>query len=181
MLRPVWVIICCILLFASVVLAESDCEPRYHWPEYPPFSPGSWAWPTAGGWELPQSCQNYGIAPATTEPPPPQVIVVYPPLAAPPVRANQNIMGNSVSLSPPAASVPNTPAAASPQLGSPLYLIAQKDGVIHAARSYGVDGGVVHYIDLDGTRKDVPLDRVDRTQSAELNRERHVEFHLPPE
>ena len=181
MRRPVWVIICCILLFASVVLAESDCEPRYHWPEYAPFSPGSWAWPTAGGWELPPSCQNYGVGPATTEPPPPQVIVVYPPLAAPPVQANQNIIGNCPSLSPPAVSVPNTPAATSPQWGSPLYLIAQKDGVIRAAQSYRVDGGLVYYVDLDGARKVVPLDRVDRGLTGELNRQRQVEFHLPPE
>ena len=180
MRHPVWVIICCILLFASVVLAESDCEPHYHWPEYAPFSPGSWAWPTAGGWELPPSCQNYGIGPATTEPPPPQVIVVYPPLTAPLVQPNQNIVGNRPSQARPAVSTPNTPTA-SPQWGSPLYLIAQKDGVIRAAQSYRVDGDLMRYIDLDGARKELPLDRVDRALSAALNRQRHVEFHLPPE
>ena len=60
-------------------------------------------------------------------------------------------------------------------------MLALKDGVIRDALSYSVEGKVLHYVDLDRTAKDVPLDRVDRSVSAELNRQRGVPFHLPPE
>jgi hypothetical protein len=47
-------------------------------------------------------------------------------------------------------------------------LLALKDGVIRDALSYSVEGKVLHYVDLDRTAKDVPLDRVDRSVSAEF-------------
>ena len=58
---------------------------------------------------------------------------------------------------------------------------ALKGGVIRAALSYSVEGKVVHYVDLDHTAKEVPLDRVDRAVSSELNRQRGAPFQLPPD
>jgi hypothetical protein len=63
--------------------------------------------------------------------------------------------------------------------GSPLYLVAFKDHVIHAAAAYWVDGKTLHYVTLQHEEKQVPLDSVDREFSARLNRERHVQFQLP--
>jgi hypothetical protein len=80
-----------------------------------------------------------------------------------PVPANQSLATNE-PLAAPAASPPNTPSVAQ----SPLYLIALKDGVIHAGLSYHVDGGTLRYTAFGGGRKEVPLDQVDRGLSEEL-------------
>jgi len=77
--------------------------------------------------------------------------------------------------------LPKESARSKSQQGSPLYLLALKGGVIRAALSYSVEGKVVHYVDLDHTAKEVPLDRVDRAVSAELNRRRGAPFQLPPD
>ena len=56
---------CCALLVPSLALGQNEselAEPHYHWPEYPPFSPGSWAWPPVGWWHFPLFYQNYGFA-----------------------------------------------------------------------------------------------------------------------
>jgi hypothetical protein len=68
MRTPTCVILCSVLLFPYAILGENDCELRYHWPEYSPFSPGSIAWLTAGWWELPPFGQPYGVAPAGPAP-----------------------------------------------------------------------------------------------------------------
>jgi hypothetical protein len=175
MRTPACVILCSVLLLPYALWGENDCEPRYHWPEYSPFSPGSIAWLAAGWWELPPFCQPYGVAPAGPAPgSAPQVIIVYPAVIAAPVPANQSLATNQ-PLAAPAANPPNTPLVAR----SPLYLIALKDGAIHAALSYHVDGGTLRYTAFGGGRKEVSLDQVDRGLSEELNRERHVAFHLP--
>jgi hypothetical protein len=44
-----------------------------------------------------------------------------------------------------------------------------------------VDGKTLHYVTLEHLEKQAPLDQVDRSLSLQLNRERHVAFHLPPE
>ncbi len=65
------------------------------------------------------------------------------------------------------------------QYEPPLYLVAFQDGVIRAALAYWVDGGTLHYVDLDHAPKQVALASVDRGLSDRLNRERHVDFRLP--
>ena len=62
---------------------------------------------------------------------------------------------------------------------SPLYLIAFKDATIRAATSYRVEGSTLHYVTLEHEEKQAPLDSVDRDLSAQLNRERNVQFRLP--
>ena len=62
----------------------------------------------------------------------------------------------------------------------PIYLIAFKNqDNIHAAEAYWVTGGTLHYVTLQHEQKQAPLDSVDRAFTERLNRERHVEFHLP--
>jgi hypothetical protein len=61
-----------------------------------------------------------------------------------------------------------------------VYLIAFKDHIIQAALTYSVEGTTLSYTTLQGTREQVPLDSVDREFSEQLNRERNVEFRLPP-
>jgi len=62
---------------------------------------------------------------------------------------------------------------------SPIYLVAMKDQGIVAAAAYWVDGKTLHYLTLQHQEKQVPLDLVDHSFSQQLNRERHVAFHLP--
>ncbi|HUK15648.1 MAG TPA: hypothetical protein VLW65_04510 [Bryobacteraceae bacterium] len=62
--------------------------------------------------------------------------------------------------------------------GSPIYLIATKDGVIHAAASYWVQQGMVHYVTLQHEEKTVPVANIDHTLTNQLNRERHVNLNL---
>jgi hypothetical protein len=63
----------------------------------------------------------------------------------------------------------------------PIYLVAMKNHTIYPAVAYWVDGKTLHYVTLEHLEKQAPLDQVDRSLSLQLNRERHVAFHLPPE
>ena len=62
---------------------------------------------------------------------------------------------------------------------SPIYLIAFKDQMIHAAISYSVDGATLRYVTLQHEAKQVSLDSIDRDLTIRLNRERRVAFQLP--
>jgi hypothetical protein len=64
---------------------------------------------------------------------------------------------------------------------SPVYfLIAMKDRAIYPAIAYWVEGDVLNYISQQGVRNQVSLDLVDRDFSTQLNKERNVDFGLPP-
>lgn len=77
----------------------------------------------------------------------------------------------------------NPPNAGPPAEGgetSPIvYLLALRDKNIHAATTYWIAGGTLHYLDTDHKERQVPLSAVDRDLSAKLNRERNVPFNLP--
>jgi len=60
-----------------------------------------------------------------------------------------------------------------------LYLLAFNDHAIRAAMTYWVEGGTLHYLDMDHKERQASLGSVDRYFSSELNRERHVPFNLP--
>jgi hypothetical protein len=62
---------------------------------------------------------------------------------------------------------------------APLYLIAFLDHTIAAATRYWTDGPTLHYVTAEGTHQQARLDQVDRSLSARLNQEAHLEFHLP--
>ena len=59
-----------------------------------------------------------------------------------------------------------------------LYLIAFKDSLIHPATTFWVVGDTLHYLGVDHKEQRVPLSSVDEERSIQLNRERHVPFHL---
>jgi hypothetical protein len=114
----------------------------------------------------------------------PNVNVVAPPPAAPsyPIVITQSfahpVMHEYRQPEDYGQPAPYGPPA--PQENHPiLYLIAFRNHVIHAAMTYWVEGGNLHYIDLDHKEKQTPLSAVDRDFSAELNYERHVPFRLP--
>jgi hypothetical protein len=63
---------------------------------------------------------------------------------------------------------------------SPTFLIAFKDHTIYSAIAYWVEGDTLHYVTNQSTHNQVSLDLVDRELSDRLNRERQVDFRLPP-
>ena len=73
------------------------------------------------------------------------------------------------------ASSPEPPAQE-----NPTYLIAFKDHTIYAALAYWVEGETLHYVTSQNTHNQVSLDLIDRDLSDRLNRERNVDFRLPP-
>jgi hypothetical protein len=63
----------------------------------------------------------------------------------------------------------------------PIFLIAFKgQDNIRAAEAFWVEGGILKYVNLQHERKQAPLESVDRALSMRLNRERNVDFRLPP-
>jgi len=60
-----------------------------------------------------------------------------------------------------------------------LYLIAFRDNTIRAAMTYWVEDGALHYLDTAHRERQAPLSSIDRDMSAQLNRERHVQFDIP--
>lgn len=134
-----------------------------------------WAYPWYGGYGYP-----YGsYYPDYAYQPPPNVIV-YPSDPAPPP---------AYDYSPPPPARPevreygeNPPSSSSRTYEKPIYLIAFKNqDNIRAAEAYWVEDGTLHYVTLQHERKEAPLDSVDRAFSNRLNRERRVDFRLPPE
>jgi hypothetical protein len=182
--------LCCMLLVPCLLSGQDEyepTEPHYHWPVYPPFSPGSWAWPTAGWWHFPSLYQGYGLAPPYSnyvQPPP--TIIIFAPASSPPAYATNEIVtrqprsaSQEFRRSQSHASSDMLAARSNLQQGPTLYLIALKEGVIRPALAYWVEGKVLRYVDLDRAVQDVSLDRVDRARSVELNRQRRVPFHPP--
>jgi hypothetical protein len=146
----------------------------YYWPGL--WGYGLWGWPDYdygyaypyyGGYYAYPDSASYG----------PNVTVVYPQPAEP---------VTPVVVTQPAQPViheyrqPEDYGLSSEREGRPvLYLIAFKDQVIRAATTYWVEGGTLHYLDMDHKEKQAPLSSVDQDFSARLNRERHVPFRLP--
>jgi len=67
-----------------------------------------------------------------------------------------------------------------PSAENPTYLIAFKDHTIYAAVAYWVEGQTLHYVTNQNTHNQVSVDLLDRELTDRLNRERDVEFRLPP-
>jgi hypothetical protein len=44
-----------------------------------------------------------------------------------------------------------------------------------------MEGETLHYVTLQHAHKQAPLDSIDRALSTKLNRQRRVDFRLPPE
>jgi hypothetical protein len=146
-----------------------------------PLGPGYYPW---YGYGYPYGYYDpYVYAPpvASDYNPQPQVTVVYPPPSQPaysmyvaPTAGGYDEYGQPVAPAP-------APAPTSEPGRSPIYLIAFKDHTIRAAESYFVSGNALHYVTLEHSEKQAPLDSVDRALSGQLNRDRHVAFTLPGE
>ena len=149
-----------------------------------------WGWPAwgwgvgagwGGDWGDSSYYSDYG-APAYQTQTQPNVTVVYPQQAQPayveratPVIHEYDQYGQPTGNSYGQSMGGNSGGGS----GSPIYLIATKDGSIHAALSYSVSGSSLSYTTIDHQQKMVSLNQVDRSLSERLNRERRVAFSLP--
>ncbi|HKE24095.1 MAG TPA: hypothetical protein VKB88_17135, partial [Bryobacteraceae bacterium] len=150
---------------------------------------GGWGWPTGvsagywpsySSWDYPYD-DSYGYDPppaySSSMAPSPAYSYGTPPAAptivnvqtAQPVMHTYDQYGQEVQPSGAGGGGAN---------GSPIFLIATKDGVIRAAASYWVQGGTVHYVTLQREEKTVPVGSIDRTLTNQLNRERHVNINF---
>src|SRR5579872_5959014 len=145
------------------------------------YGAGFGVWPYFWGWDYPywdsgyygdysysQPTSNYGYGSGYSSSPP---IVIYQSLSAPPEVAHPE-MHDYRKPEPSLSQNNNEP---------PLYLIAVKGQEnIRAAQAYWIDDGTLHYVNLQHEQKQIRLDSVDRALTLRLNRERHVDFRLPP-
>lgn len=74
----------------------------------------------------------------------------------------------------PSITVEETPLAR-------LTLLVFKDHSIYGVTDYWLEAGQLHYVTSYGARNAVTLDQLDLEMTAQLNRERNVEFTLRPE
>src|ERR1700730_16282221 len=111
----------------------------------------------------------------------PQVVInqnFAPDVARPVVREYVPDANGGIRVYGPqsSAAAPDTTVAEE----SPTFLIAFQDHTIYAAIAYWVEGETLHYVTGQSTHNQVSLDLVDRELSDRLNRERQVDFRLPP-
>jgi hypothetical protein len=110
---------------------------------------------------------GYGDAGYAYAPPAPQPPVIV--QQAPPAPVLREYLGPTTG----------SQAAQTQKYEDPLYLLAMRDGSIHAVLAYWADGPAVHYVTMDHEQKQAPLSSIDRALSERLNRERNVVFRLP--
>lgn len=143
---------------------------------------GGWGWSVGAGWGWPDSSyySDYSTPVYQTQTQP-NVTVVYPQQSQPAYveRATPAIHEYDQYGQPTGQYGQPAGGSASGSSGSPIYLIATKDGSIHAALSYSVNGSSLSYTTIDHQQKMVSLDQVDRSLSERLNNERRVTFSLP--
>jgi hypothetical protein len=86
----------------------------------------------------------------------------------------------NVKVYPPAARVtpPPPPFRSADEPKANVTLIALKDSTVIAAIGYWAENGDLIYITKTYARKTLPLDRIDKDLTDQLNRERGVEFLL---
>jgi hypothetical protein len=111
----------------------------------------------------------------------PQVVInqnFAPDIARPVVREYASDPSGGIRVYGPESPAVDTQAPVAEE--SPTYLIAFKDHTIYAAIAYWVEGETLHYVTNQNTHNQVSLDLVDRELSDRLNRERQVDFRLPP-
>jgi hypothetical protein len=139
--------------------------PYSYWPYYYDYGYPYYGYPNYG-YSYPYSSYDYPYsgAPAVvyqSDPAPPVTIYESPRAARPEVR--------EYSAAPSAYNAEK-----------PIYLIAFKNqDNLRAAEAYWVTGGTLHFITLQREQRQAPLDSVDRSLTNRLNRERHMDFHLP--
>ena len=113
----------------------------------------------------------------------PQVIInqnFAPDVARPVVREYVPDASGGIRIYGPQSSAGEAAAPVAVAEESPTFLIAFKDHTIYAALAYWVEGDTLHYVTNQNAHNQVSLDLVDRELSDRLNRERQVDFRLPP-
>jgi hypothetical protein len=125
-----------------------------------------WEW---GDWDYPRYPAHSPNVTVVYAPPAPapRSTTVYVERARPVVREYDEWGQEHPVSSTPSASV------------KPIYLIAFRDGVIRAARSWSVAGDTLRYVTEQNEQRSAPLSSIDRPTSERLNRERRVPFRLP--
>ena len=93
--------------------------------------------------------------------------------AAMEARANAGMMSAVGSDIARAQMAQARPAAA-------FYLLAFKNQTVQVANAYWVTDSTLHYVTRENKEVSAPLDSVDVPFTIELNRQRNVEFRLPP-
>src|SRR5262245_43857814 len=158
-------------------------------------SPGAGGRRLNGGAPLVYVPYAVGVPMYYPEPaPPPAPVGMYPQQqVAPQVVINQNFVpetarpivreylpdsNGGIRVYEPSQRAQAESAPAAPD--NPTYLIAFKDHTIYMALAYWVEDGTLHYVTNQNTHNQVSLDLVDRELSDRLNRERGVDFRLPP-
>lgn len=116
---------------------------------------------------------NYGYRYATS----PNVIVVYPQLQG--AESEMPYQANPVIREYDENGYEVKPSGSAARSGSPTYLIALKNHVIYHAVSYSIKGDTIYFVTVAKEQKSCPMIMVDRAFSAQLNRERGVNFQLP--
>ncbi|MEO7145476.1 MAG: hypothetical protein ABI165_18420 [Bryobacteraceae bacterium] len=133
-----------------------------------------------GGSYYPQYGGGYGGYPNTDygySAPPVVINQDYVPETVQPVMQTPYVQAPAPVVAPAA---PAAPIDTESEYRPPLYLIAFHDGSIHAAVAYWVTGDTLHYVTRQKETRTAPLAQVDRDFSVRLNRERRVDFRLPP-
>ncbi|MGA2434705.1 MAG: hypothetical protein ABSG25_05405, partial [Bryobacteraceae bacterium] len=80
---------------------------------------------------------------------------------------------------PPAVVNGNNGAPPPPQRQMVFFLIALKNGQVYSALAYWPQDKTLNFVDMQGTRRQVPLTDVDAARSESINRQRGVDFGLP--
>ncbi|MBI1895300.1 MAG: hypothetical protein HYZ57_10540 [Acidobacteria bacterium] len=122
---------------------------------------------------------NHNYTPETAEP----VMRDYSNTELPESASSRSSSGMRVYEAPvaPAAEPERRPGRAAsaprPDEDRPtIYLIALNDGTVYSAIGYWAEGETLHYVTPQGSLNRVSLDRIDRATTAQLNRERNVDF-----
>ncbi len=163
------------MAMATVTLPTVGLGWDLGWPGYYDTYDYGYPYDYSSGYNYPvyQSSPNVSVIyPAQTQP---VTNTVYVQRAQPVIRTYDQY-GQEVN---PGGGVPTTAGGSASSAGSPIYLVAMKDGIIRAAAAYWVNGQTLHYVTLEHSEQQVPLSNVDRSLSEQLNRERHVQFQLP--
>lgn len=153
-----------------------------------------------GGYGYGYGYNGYGYDYSQQQQQQPNVTVVNAPQPSPTVIINQNYAPDQAhpvmreyangelpdpagvvsSYQAPVPSHPNPPKpAASANDDTPtVYLIALKDGTVYSAYAYWLEADTLHYITTKHSHNRASLGLVDETLSAQLNRERSVEWKV---
>jgi hypothetical protein len=154
----------------------------YPWGYWPYYSSG-WGYPYSGypyanypysGYSYTSSYSDYGSYASYPD---------YGSSAPSPVVIYQSQPPVTVYVAPARPEIREDVEITLPQRNEkPIYLIAFKgQSNIRAAQAYWITENTLHFVTLQGEPRQAPISSIDRAVTSRLNRDRHVDFRLPPE